>query len=159
MSDTPLLRIPYVHLDHDGVVLSTGHMPPSVGREALAKSGRLEVTEEVYAQLQHTGRWSLADGIPLLLPPLSADARRTVLAQRVRLLAASDWTQIPDVPGDEGWRARWAKYRQTLRDMTMQSGYPDAVVWPFPPSDTDTAAPPVESEPFPAPYIPPKMPQ
>lgn len=32
---------------------------------------------------------------------------------RDRLLAASDWTQLPDTPVD---RDAWAKYRQTLRD-------------------------------------------
>lgn len=32
---------------------------------------------------------------------------------RDRLLAASDWTQLPDTPVD---RAAWAEYRQALRD-------------------------------------------
>jgi len=32
---------------------------------------------------------------------------------RDRLLAESDWTQLPDAPVD---RAAWAKYRQALRD-------------------------------------------
>jgi hypothetical protein len=33
---------------------------------------------------------------------------------RDRLLAESDWTQLPDAPVD---RPAWAKYRQTLRDL------------------------------------------
>ena len=32
---------------------------------------------------------------------------------RDRLLAESDWTQLPDAPVD---RVAWAKYRQQLRD-------------------------------------------
>jgi hypothetical protein len=33
---------------------------------------------------------------------------------RDRLLAESDWTQLPDAPVD---RPAWATYRQTLRDL------------------------------------------
>jgi hypothetical protein len=33
--------------------------------------------------------------------------------QRDRLLAASDWSQLPDAPCDH---AAWADYRQALRD-------------------------------------------
>ena len=48
---------------------------------------------------------------------------------RDRLLAESDWTQLPDAPVD---RAAWAKYRQALRDFpaTWKPGptvtFPDA---------------------------------
>ena len=48
---------------------------------------------------------------------------------RDRLLAESDWTQLPDTPVD---RAAWAKYRQALRDFpeTWKPGptvtFPDA---------------------------------
>lgn len=34
--------------------------------------------------------------------------------QRDRLLAESDWTQLPDAPVD---RDAWATYRQALRDL------------------------------------------
>jgi len=36
---------------------------------------------------------------------------------RDRLLAESDWTQLPDAPVD---RAAWAKYRQALRDFPFK---------------------------------------
>lgn len=52
----------------------------------------------------------------------------SVRAQRDSLLAASDWTQLPDVPA--ATREKWAAYRQALRDVTEQAGFPDAVVWP-----------------------------
>ena len=35
---------------------------------------------------------------------------------RDRLLAASDWTQMPDSPLTDEQRAAWAQYRQALRD-------------------------------------------
>lgn len=51
--------------------------------------------------------------------------------QRNRLLAASDWTQIPDAPVDS---AVWAIYRQSLRDMPENTSDPRNPVWPTPPS-------------------------
>lgn len=53
-----------------------------------------------------------------------------VRAQRNQLLAASDWTQVADAPVDQ---AAWATYRQALRDVTAQVGFPEAVVWPTTP--------------------------
>ena len=37
-------------------------------------------------------------------------------------LAATDWTQLPDVP--QATRDLWEPYRQTLRDFPQQSGFP-----------------------------------
>lgn len=54
-----------------------------------------------------------------------------VLAQRQSLLQDSDWTQLPDIP--EATRLAWQPYRQALRDIPSQSGYPFNVVWPEPP--------------------------
>lgn len=57
--------------------------------------------------------------------------QQKVLTQRQELLLSSDWTQLPDVPTET--RQKWINYRQKLRDMTSQSGYPFNVVWPTPP--------------------------
>ena len=51
--------------------------------------------------------------------------------QRYELLAKSDWTQLPDVP--LATKEAWAAYRQALRDITEQPGFPFDVVWPQPP--------------------------
>lgn len=56
-----------------------------------------------------------------------------VLKYRARKLAESDWTQLPDVP--LATKTAWAAYRQALRDITAQAGYPMTVVWPDPPSN------------------------
>jgi hypothetical protein len=50
-----------------------------------------------------------------------------VLSQRNALLQSSDWTQLPDAPVDQ---TAWAFYRQSLRDITDQPGYPTEVIWP-----------------------------
>lgn len=56
-----------------------------------------------------------------------AAATTSARAERDRRLAACDWTQVADAPVD---RAAWAAYRQALRDVPDQPGFPDAIVWP-----------------------------
>lgn len=52
--------------------------------------------------------------------------------QRDLLLQQSDWTQVPDAPVNA---ASWATYRQSLRDVPSQSGFPDNITWPTKPAD------------------------
>ena len=61
------------------------------------------------------------------------DAAQPVIFQRDKLLYASDWTQIPNNPLTTEQQQAWAIYRQELRDITTQSGYPFNVIWPTPP--------------------------
>lgn len=57
-----------------------------------------------------------------------------VISKRQKLLYASDWTQIPNNPLTTEQQASWATYRQELRDIPSQSGYPLDVIWPTPPT-------------------------
>lgn len=50
---------------------------------------------------------------------------------RNQLLAESDWTQMPDVSLIN--KQDWAVYRQALRDIPEQSGYPFNINWPVKP--------------------------
>lgn len=54
-----------------------------------------------------------------------------VRAERDAKLAASDWTQVADAPVD---KAAWATYRQALRDLTVQAGFPSSITWPSEPA-------------------------
>jgi hypothetical protein len=54
--------------------------------------------------------------------------------KRERLLIDSDWTQIPNGPLTLEKKEAWATYRQALRDIPEQSGYPLNIVWPTPPA-------------------------
>lgn len=71
----------------------------------------------------------------VFVPPSSDLLRQRkeveVRADRDRRLAASDWTQLPDVPLTT--KSEWAVYRQALRDVTSQTGFPFDVAWPTPP--------------------------
>jgi len=53
-----------------------------------------------------------------------------VREERNTKLAATDWTQVADAPVD---KAVWATYRQALRDLTAQSGFPWTITWPVEP--------------------------
>jgi hypothetical protein len=53
----------------------------------------------------------------------AANVRRT----RNATLAETDWTQVADAPVD---KAAWAAYRQALRDITTQEGFPWTIDWP-----------------------------
>jgi hypothetical protein len=50
--------------------------------------------------------------------------------ERNSKLAASDWTQLADSTAD---KAAWATYRQALRDITAQAGFPWTIDWPVAP--------------------------
>ena len=56
----------------------------------------------------------------------AVDAR----TERDTKLTESDWTQVVDAPVDQ---AAWATYRQALRDIPEQSGFPNEVNWPTEP--------------------------
>ena len=60
-----------------------------------------------------------------------AGHQRGVLLKRQMLLFGSDWTQLPDVP--LATKEAWATYRQALRDITKQPGFPLDVTWPVAP--------------------------
>ena len=62
-------------------------------------------------------------------------AANDVKTKRNNILYSSDWTQIPNNPLTTEKQQEWATYRQQLRDVTAQPGYPYNVVWPTPPTN------------------------
>lgn len=59
-----------------------------------------------------------------------AEQAKSVRQQRTEKLKDSDWTQVADAPVDQ---AAWAAYRQSLRDITGQEGFPWTIDWPTQP--------------------------
>lgn len=56
-----------------------------------------------------------------------AEQAKSVRASRTQKLSDSDWTQIADSTAD---KTAWATYRQQLRDITDQAGFPWTITWP-----------------------------
>ena len=80
-----------------------------------------EYTETEYAQYAIDNQ-SVAAGLPNL-----------VRKQRDSLLAKCDWTQTVDSPLSTEQKTAWTTYRQALRDLPAQSGFPTNVTWPTEP--------------------------
>lgn len=80
------------------------------------------------------GSWVLSWAIQALTQEQQAAKRdqkaASVRSERTQKLANSDWTQVADSPVD---KAAWAVYRQALRDITSQTGFPWTINWPTQP--------------------------
>ena len=64
------------------------------------------------------------------LADLPARKALVIRVERDRLLRLSDHTQLDDAPQNKvGWRV----YREELRDIPNQPGFPDTVTWPTEP--------------------------
>ncbi len=58
-----------------------------------------------------------------------ADAKEAVRRQRNSLLAGTDWMALSDVTMSD----TMTTYRQALRDIPSQAGFPASVTWPTKP--------------------------
>ncbi len=92
------------------------------------------------AAVERTAEEMEADRAAAQLTAQAAEVR----AQRDRLLAETDWTQVLDAPVSDESRAALRVYRQTLRDVTTQEGFPAVVVWPELPEIVSAAPDPVD---------------
>lgn len=63
---------------------------------------------------------------------IDAAQATSVRSTRAQLLKDTDWTQVKDVPVDQ---ELYATYRQALRDITTQEGFPFNVIWPEAPAN------------------------
>lgn len=77
--------------------------------------------------------WISTPATPEQIAERTAAKANDIRAQRNQRLADCDWTQLSDAPVDA---AAWAVYRQELRDVTAQEGFPWSVVWPTEPVGT-----------------------
>lgn len=78
--------------------------------------------------------WEVQDA-PAEVITLRTEKKSEEMRQiRNQLLAASDWTQIPDAISAGANQAQWSEYRQQLREITSQPGFPWDVTWPEKPA-------------------------
>ena len=98
--------------------------------------GWSESNEEIAKHEAYNGEYTVED-----LPMTSDEAR----AQRDKLLAETDWTQVLDAPIDAATREAYRAYRQALRDLPEQEGFPETITWPELPSVTKADPDPVDT--------------
>ena len=122
---------------------SNTSMPQQLSEELLNDFGADVVLEGPQAQPtryqtafangveQLDGKWytkySVAEMDAEAIVAKDIEQAKAMREQRGEKLKDSDWTQVADAPVD---KAIWATYRQALRDITAQSGFPWSVTWP-----------------------------
>ena len=124
--------------DIDGVFvgITTADQDPMDASNTLIPAGCVETappstTDEQFARWDGT-EWAVEDIPAPEADPDDEPVDPAVEArlQRDGLLDQSDWTQIADAPVDP---AVWVTYRQALRDITGQAGFPNTITWPTKP--------------------------
>ena len=103
-----------------------------------AKVGMVEVPDiprpddSLFTSVENPdGSWTAtprtADDIAAYQASKDAEQAKSVRTSRNDKLKECDWTQITDSTAD---KAVWATYRQALRDITAQAGFPRTITWP-----------------------------
>lgn len=93
--------------------------------QAVREIASAEINSRWYRQYEVVALDAEASAAKLAALAASVRATRNVE------LALSDFTQLMDYPGQN--RAQWASYRQQLRDLPAQAGFPRTVNWPAKP--------------------------
>ena len=59
---------------------------------------------------------------------------RSIRGQRDVLLTQTDYVILPDAPYSDETQSNYRTYRQQLRDLPSQAGFPNNVTWPVKPT-------------------------
>lgn len=116
----------YAIVSDDGFVISTSFSD-------IEQDGMVELLEPMGNAPSEWHKYHLASSQWVEDKPIEA-TESEIKEQRKKLLIDSDWTQLPNNPLTTEQQAAWATYRQELRDITGQSGYPFNVIFPTPPA-------------------------
>lgn len=102
-------------------------------------TGWNEVNEEIVKREAYNGEYTIET-----IEDVSMTAEEA-RAERDKLLAETDWTQVLDAPIDAETREAYRAYRQALRGIPEQEGFPDTITWPELPATTKAAPDPVDT--------------
>ena len=78
--------------------------------------------------------WTVADKTAEEVAAYDTAKGMSVRSQRDNLLAETDWMVIKAAETGVALATEWATYRQALRDVTAQTGFPNEVTWPVKPA-------------------------
>lgn len=120
----------WVNFDQNTELLSAdGYLPVAVIEEPTAEKPIIKY-RQINGQIE---QYAEAAPVPAVPEQTPEQQEMQVRAQRNSLLTFCDWTQLADAPLTTEQKQEWAEYRQALRDIPEQTGFPDAVVWPSAP--------------------------
>ena len=113
----PTVSGPYKHIVRDGEVQNDeGQWIQNFVEQDMFKDTTNQAGEAVTKAEQETAYQATLD----------ANAAASVRSRRDGLLAETDWKGLSDVT----MSSDWATYRQALRDVPSQSGFPHDITWP-----------------------------
>lgn len=112
--------IPFEAPDGYEEVLPIEQPPIDYWQNAISRTAIL--VDGVWVQ-----QWDIEDASSEEVSARTEARAAEVRSKRNAELAASDWTQIWDATCDKD---AWAEYRQALRDITSQPGFPWEISWP-----------------------------
>lgn len=123
----------WVNYDRNTELLSAdGYLPVVVIEEPTAEKPIVKY-REINGQIE---QYAEAAPVPAVPEPTEEQQEMQIRAQRNLLLTQCDWTQLPDAPLTTEQKQEWAEYRQALRDVPEQAGFPENVAWPLVPEAT-----------------------
>jgi hypothetical protein len=95
--------------------------------KAHDKTTQKLITVDPYIEDNQVFTVAVTDKTPEDIAADTLAVANEVRAKRNQLLLETDWTQVADVQVD---KVIWAEYRQALRDITLQEGFPFDIIWP-----------------------------
>lgn len=107
-----------------GDIVFEGPQPVATRYQIVVRQGVIQLGDKWYTN------YVAVDLSPEACTALDEQQASSVRITRNARLADCDWTQVADSPVD---KAAWATYRQSLRDITSQPGFPWEITWPTSP--------------------------
>lgn len=117
---------------------TNGFYNDCIHSEAQIPSDAVRITTDQHLAAlngQSTGKVITSDatGRPVLIDPPSPTTEQLAAAARTKrdgLITATDYMLMPDYPISPALLEQVKTYRQALRDIPLQTGFPSDIIWP-----------------------------
>lgn len=118
----------YKPLEEDFILGEYGSKSPNDSPNTFSKYSELaQWCNSNNAMIVDRGDYYEAVPVP---EPTNAELAEGIRIKRDSLLSETDYYLMPDYPNDAKNLEELKTYRQALRDITKQSGFPKDVIWP-----------------------------
>lgn len=111
-------EIPFDTLAEYDVYFVQDTLAPNIDYKTHRHQQKVEYINNVWMQV-----WQIVE-LPI------EEASKNVRAHRDRLLVETDWLGMRAYESNQNMPMEWVTYRQALRDITTQTGFPYSVEWP-----------------------------
>ena len=108
-----------------GYVLVQPTPVPAVDHTKTVTEGAPTEDQGIWRQV-----WVVTDATAEEIAERTASEATAVRQERNAKLSECDWTQLQDTPLDPDAKGAWALYRETLRMVPQQPGFPWEINWP-----------------------------